>query len=195
MPAIQPDPVEVDLRRRESEAGWQGICERFALAAAPTWFNWLEWILVLGAFDYLSAKSGAWLPRVAAAVSLGLFWMHFNAFFFRLQLKGWFGIRSTRVERGVLLQSPVCSLLGFGSALKLSQKQSPPTQDRPNQSIEPAASRRIIQLFLNSTRQSAAMRALIHSRDSFSLRPGVYVIACQSTPFARAVLRLLYAGS
>jgi hypothetical protein len=93
--------VEIDLRRRETEAGWQGVCDRFALAAAPTWFNWLEWVLVLGAFDYLAIKSGAWLARLAAAISLGLLWMYFNAFFFRVQLKGWFGVRSAGVERTV----------------------------------------------------------------------------------------------
>ncbi len=112
MPAAHPGPAENDLRRRETEAGWQDVCDRFALTAAPTWFNWLEWILVLGAFDYLATKSGSWLPRVAAAVSLGLLWMYFNAFFVRLHLKGWFGVRSAGIERGV--STIISSLLAAG---------------------------------------------------------------------------------
>jgi hypothetical protein len=40
-------PVEVDFRRRDTEGGWQGTLDRFGLAAAPTWFDWLEWVLVL----------------------------------------------------------------------------------------------------------------------------------------------------
>jgi len=91
----------IDLPPRETEPGWQGVCDRFGLGAAPTWFNWLEWVLVLGAFDYVATKNGAWLARLAAAISLGLLWIYFNAFFFRLQSKGWFGIRSAGVERTV----------------------------------------------------------------------------------------------
>jgi hypothetical protein len=110
MPAVSPDPL--DLNARNGEAGWQGACDRVALAAAPAWFNWLEWVLVLGAFDYLAAKSGALLPRLAAAVSLGLLWMYFNAFFVNLQRNGWFGRHSAGVERGV--STLVASVLAGG---------------------------------------------------------------------------------
>jgi hypothetical protein len=104
--------LEIELRGGETEAGWQGTCDRFGLSAAPTWFSWLEWVFVLGAVDYLAAKTGAWLPRVVAAVSIGLLWTYFNAFFFRVQFKGWFGVRSPRVERA--LSTLVSSLLaGF----------------------------------------------------------------------------------
>ena len=75
--------------------------DRFALQAAPIWFTWLEWVLVLGAFDYLAAKSGSWLTRVAAAVTLGLLWMYFNSFFRRLHCKRWFGIHKPGGERAI----------------------------------------------------------------------------------------------
>jgi len=50
------NPVELDFRRRDTEGGWLSILDRFGLAAAPTWFDWLEWILILGAFEYSLAR-------------------------------------------------------------------------------------------------------------------------------------------
>jgi hypothetical protein len=54
----------------------------------------------------------------------------------------------------------------------------------PNQAMEPTASRRTIQLSMNSTRQSTATRALICS---FPIRSPcelfVYVAASQLAPF------------
>ncbi len=73
--------------------------DRFGLAAAPRWFEWLEWILVLGAFEYLAGKSGALLARLVAGISIALLWFYFNGFFFGIQFKGWFRIQSETVER------------------------------------------------------------------------------------------------
>jgi hypothetical protein len=114
---MQTDNVEAAPHTRETQAGWQGACDRFAFAAAPTWFNWLEWVLVLGAFDYLAAKSGAWLPRLAAAVSLGLLWMYFNAFFFRVQLHRSRGVPSAGVGRALstVASSALAALFWFGA--------------------------------------------------------------------------------
>ncbi|MBA3963597.1 MAG: hypothetical protein H0X40_17095 [Chthoniobacterales bacterium] len=101
MSTLEPGSAKDGSAHRETEGGWLGACDRFALTAAPTWFNWLEWVFVLGALDYLAAKSGAWLAHLAAAVALGLLWMYFNAFFVRLQLKGWFGVHSAGPERAL----------------------------------------------------------------------------------------------
>ena len=83
----------------QPEIGESSNSDRFPLQEAPTWFSWLEWVLVLGAFDYLAMKSGGWLPQVIAAVSIGLLWMYFNSFFRRLRCQNWFGLRSAGAER------------------------------------------------------------------------------------------------
>src|SRR5437762_602461 len=93
--------IEVDFRLRETEAGWQRILDRFGLAAAPRWFEWLEWILVLGAFQYLGEKSGSPLAKLIPGISVGLLWFYFNGFFFRIEFKGWFRIKSPIAERFV----------------------------------------------------------------------------------------------
>jgi hypothetical protein len=93
--------VEVDFRRRDTETGWLGTLDRFGLAAAPIWFEWLEWVLVLGAFEYLAIKTGAGVVRFIVLASIGLLWFYFNGFFYRIHFKGWFRIQSRSVERVV----------------------------------------------------------------------------------------------
>jgi hypothetical protein len=58
------ETIEVNFCRRETERGWRGILDRFGLAAAPVWFDWLEWVLVLGAFEYLAGETGAGFARM-----------------------------------------------------------------------------------------------------------------------------------
>ena len=54
--------------------------------------------------------------------------------------------------------------------------------------------RRTTKFSMTPTSHPAATRALTHSRDSFSLRPRVYVTACQSVPFASRWLILFSLG-
>ncbi len=95
--------IEIDLRRRETEAGWQGVIDRFALSATPRWFEWLGWVLILAAFDFVAAKSGSRGARLIPAASVGFLWLCFNAFFFRIHFKGWPWVSSARFERAISL--------------------------------------------------------------------------------------------
>lgn len=92
-------PIELDLQHRKTEAGWQEVIDGFALEATSKWFDWLGWVLVLAAFQYVADQSGSLFARAIPVLSVGLLWLYFNAFFFRLHFKGWPFVRSTRVER------------------------------------------------------------------------------------------------
>jgi hypothetical protein len=56
----------------------------------------------------------------------------------------------------------------------------------PNHTMEDAGAGVLSSFDMTKTLQFTATRALIHSRYSFSLRPKVYVMACQSISFARS---------
>jgi|SRR5437667_2328839 len=116
------NPVELDFRRRDTEGGWLSILDRFGLAAAPTWFDWLEWILILGAFEYLAGKSGAALVRFVAGISIALLWFYFNGFFFRIHFKGWFRVRSVRLERFISITASGFLAIGFWFAAQAVAK-------------------------------------------------------------------------
>ena len=91
--------TELNFRHRETEAGWQGLIDEFALEATSKWFEWLGWVLVLAAFQYVADQSGSRFARAIPGLSVGLLWLYFNAFFFRLRFKGWPLVRSARAER------------------------------------------------------------------------------------------------
>jgi hypothetical protein len=52
------EKIEIDFRRKENEAGWSRIIDRFGLKGGPIWFSWPSWILALGAFHYLFSRQG-----------------------------------------------------------------------------------------------------------------------------------------
>ena len=82
------DRIELDLQRRETEAGWIALIDRFGLRAAPTWFNWLGWVLALGALQFLYAESQSMALGSILLVSYGLLWLYFLGFFYGIEFKG-----------------------------------------------------------------------------------------------------------
>lgn len=82
------EKIEIDLRRRETEAGWNKIWDKFGLKGAPVWFSWLSWVLALGAFQYLFLKSKSIVVLVIIAISYSMLWFYFQAFFYRIDFKG-----------------------------------------------------------------------------------------------------------
>lgn len=94
--------MDIDLSRRETEAGWQKILDDFWLSATPKWFEWMGWALLLGALQYLADRTGERLPRVVLAVSWAFVFLYFQSFFFRVQLTG---LRWPRSKHGTRMIS------------------------------------------------------------------------------------------
>jgi len=94
MNANEPTMIEIKLSHQDTEAGWMRICDRFYLAATPKWFEWLSWVLVLAAFQYLSTTTGSMLLRIIPAISTMLLWKYFNAFFARLHISSGHAVQS-----------------------------------------------------------------------------------------------------
>lgn len=86
------EKTEIDFRRKETEAGWIRIVDKFGLKGAPVWFSWLSWVLALGAFQYLFNKTGSIVVFVVIAISNLMLLIYFMAFFYRFDFKGisWF---------------------------------------------------------------------------------------------------------
>lgn len=108
----RPKSIEIDVRHKTSEWGWQGITDAFALEAAPKWFEWLGWVLTLAAFQYLARQTSSVLATMVSRLSFVLLWFYFNAFFFRIEFKGLPIVRGTRFERFVSIV--ISGLLSYG---------------------------------------------------------------------------------
>ena len=82
------EKIEIDLRRKETEAGWIRILDNFGLKGAPVWFSWLSWVLALGAFDYILKKTGSIVVFVVIVISTGMLWFYFRGSFIASTSRG-----------------------------------------------------------------------------------------------------------
>ena len=80
-------PIEIDFAHKATEAQWQQILDEFGAKAAPVWFNWLGWVLLLGAQVYLVKQVHSLLLAFTIVISVGLLYLHFHSFFYRLDFK------------------------------------------------------------------------------------------------------------
>ena len=108
----RPKSIEIDVRHKTSEWGWQGITDAFAMEATPKWFEWLGWVLTLAAFQYLARQSRSMLAVAISGVSICMLMLYFNAFFYRIEFKGLPLVRATRFERVASLV--ISGLLSWG---------------------------------------------------------------------------------
>lgn len=95
----QEPKIVVDFSRRETEAGWNDIFDKFGLQGTPLWFSWLEWILALGAFQFLYEKTHSYAVLVLIILSGAILWNHFIAVFYRIEFRGIPFLRSERSQR------------------------------------------------------------------------------------------------
>jgi len=114
--SADPDQVvTVDFKRRETEAGWARILDRFALSITPTWFDWIQWVLALGALLYFFRQVGGVGLGIAVAISYALLLIYFQAIFARIDFQGFPGVRSVKVTRW--LSFIIALTLSIGSLL------------------------------------------------------------------------------
>jgi len=76
--------MKIDLKAKKSEAEWQHMIDKFALAVTPKWFEWLGWVLILGALTFLGKKADSIAINVILGISGGLFVLYFFNFFTNL---------------------------------------------------------------------------------------------------------------
>lgn len=82
------DKVAIDFNRREPEAEWIVIIDRFALSFTPIWFNVLSWVLMLGALNYIYKIEHQKILGFVLAISYSLLYIYLSAQLFRLKFTG-----------------------------------------------------------------------------------------------------------
>ena len=91
--------MKIDLKEKKSEAEWQRTVDRFALAATPKWFEWLGWVLILGALTFLEKKVDSVALHILLGISGGLFVLYFFNFFYQFEFENIPFIKSPAVAR------------------------------------------------------------------------------------------------
>jgi len=64
--------MKIDFRTKKTEAGWQKVLDNFWMKATPKWFEWLGWVIILGAFTFLSKTQENMISRYPRAEPVAL---------------------------------------------------------------------------------------------------------------------------
>ena len=49
--------MRINFGSKKTEQGWQETIDKFWRDVTPIWFDWLGWVLTLGALTYLQEKT------------------------------------------------------------------------------------------------------------------------------------------
>jgi len=79
--------AEIDFERQDTELGWYQRTDRMGIKGAPIWFNWLAWVLALGAFHYIFMKTSSVVVLVVIGISYFFLWFYFQGFFNQFEFK------------------------------------------------------------------------------------------------------------
>src|ERR1044071_5216295 len=82
------DRIPVDLRAKHTEVKWQEKFDHFSLEFTPIWFDWVQWLLVLGGLKYAETASSSRYLSAIYGVRAVLMLVYFQAFFFRRDFWG-----------------------------------------------------------------------------------------------------------
>lgn len=105
--------IEIDLQRKETEAGWIAIIDRFSLQATPRWFNWVAWLFALGAIHFLHDRSPSIITGAILGISYLLLFSYFFAFFCRYEIRGIPFLTNPKLAR--LVSLVISGILAFSA--------------------------------------------------------------------------------
>lgn len=80
--------MKIDLDLKDTELGWFKRFDKFYLKFVPNWFNWLGWLLILGAFQYILELSKSRIICVIYYWTILLLFRYFYAVFDGIEFVG-----------------------------------------------------------------------------------------------------------
>lgn len=93
--------MTVDFSAKKTEAGWQETFDAFWKALTPIWFDWLEWVLILGVFTLIEQETGNVIVGVATAFSWVAVFFYLQSIFYSIEFVGFPGVRSIGMRRSL----------------------------------------------------------------------------------------------
>jgi len=71
------EPKKIDLASQKMEAEWIVASDRFWLGAAPKLFEWLRWVVILGAITYVANYSDSLALKILLGFCYGTMFLYF----------------------------------------------------------------------------------------------------------------------
>ena len=109
--------MKIDSNTKKTEAGWIRSSDDFWMKATPRWFEWLGWVLILGAFAFLIELTSNAVVRIAYDLSYIALFFYLQSFFFSLDFHGLPFVRSEKIREYLSLL--ISGILAVGTWLFL----------------------------------------------------------------------------
>lgn len=111
--------MKIDFKAQKTEGMWQKAIDDFWLSATPKWFEWLGWVLILGAFTFLDKSYE--IPIVSAVTRISHISLFFflQSFFFSIEFHGVPFVKSKRIRRIISLL--ISGILSYSAWLFLTK--------------------------------------------------------------------------
>ena len=103
---------KVNLSAKKTEAGWGEANDNFFLSATPIWFEWLKWILIMGAIQVIANKTQDRLVQLINGISYIFLLYYMIGFFYNIEFHGIPLIKSERKRQIISLMLSVLLFSG-----------------------------------------------------------------------------------
>lgn len=109
--------MKIDFNAKKTEAEWQKVLDDFWMKAAPKWFEWIGWIIILGAFTFLRKTQENIIIKVVLGISYIALFFYLQSFFFSVKFYGLPFIKSEKARR--IISLILSGFLSYGTWLFL----------------------------------------------------------------------------
>ncbi len=107
---------KINLSAKKTEAEWIEANDSFFLKATPVWFEWLEWIIIIGAIQVIADKTQDGFVQLINGISYFFLMFYFMGVFYNIEFHGIPFIKSEGRRRFV---STILSILLSGGTYYL----------------------------------------------------------------------------
>lgn len=95
--------MKVNFKSKKTEEQWQASIDEFWIKVTPLWFDWLQWILVLGVISFLAKETDNKILIGVSGFSYLAFFFYLQSLFYSIEFKGFPIIQSKRGQRIISL--------------------------------------------------------------------------------------------
>ena len=106
----------VRFRQARTETEWYRWIDATAIQVVPQWFNFLGWVLIIGAFEYLGERTKSVLCVLIVTASIGGLWCYLQAVFDAYHFADLPWATTPRSQRlaSLVFSAAVCGVAWFG---------------------------------------------------------------------------------
>lgn len=98
---------------RKTELEWQKSIDKFYLTYIPKWFEFLNWIILLGIFNFLSSLTKDWRLNLIYIVSNLSLFFYLQSYFYNIHIEGLPFIQKAKSKR--IISVIISGLISLGT--------------------------------------------------------------------------------